>query len=421
VPENVEVLIVGAGLAGLACAGTLGRAGIEYLVVEAGDGPGGRVRTDHVDGYQLDRGFQILLTAYPELTRHLDLAALDLQAFRPGALVQLDDRRVRVGDPLRRPADLPSSALAAVGTVADKVRLARLLLGLRRGDGRSLTRRPDETVAERLAALGFSATMVERFFRPLIGGIQLDPTLGGSARSFDLVLRMLALGDAAVPARGMGAISEQMAGSLAPGALHTDTPVDRLRGTTAHLADGRAIDAATLVVATDGATAATLLDLPPPGRRSAACVWFATEVAPVAEPVLVLDGTSRGPVRNVAPLSIVAPSYAPAGRHLVAAAVPGPDARRPSLEADVRSQLTGWFGPVVAAWDTVRVDVIDFAQPDQPPPLAVRSPVALGHGRYVCGDHRDTASIQGALVSGRRTAEAILAQRSLRGSSLRGS
>jgi len=410
--ENVETLIVGAGLAGLACAGTLQRAGVECAVVEAADGPGGRVRTDVVDGYRLDRGFQILLTAYPELERHLDLEALDLCAFRPGAQVQLSDRRVTVGDPIRRPRDLLTSALAPVGSVNDKLRLARLLLELRAGDGRDAARTTDSTVAARLAALGFSEGIIDRFFRPLIGGIQLDPELQGSARLFSLVLRMLARGDAAVPALGMGAIPAQLAARLDPATLRFGEAVDHVQGTNAHLAGGSVIRATNLVVATDGPTAARLLDLPVPGSRAAACIWFTMPSPPVAEPILVLDGTGGpGPVRNVAPMSVVAPRYAPDGRHVVAAAIPGPDALGADLVAMTRRQLSAWFGPVAHEWDVARVDVIRHAQPDQPPPLTLRSPIGLGDGRYVCGDHRDTASIQGALVSGRRTAEAILSRR----------
>lgn len=407
--SDAEVVIVGAGLAGLACARALGDAGVRCVVLEASDGVGGRVRTDVVDGFRLDRGFQVILTAYPELHRQLDVAALDLRAFRPGALVQLPGRTAVVGDPRRRPGDLPASVVAPVGSVADKLRVLGLLASVRRGSPVELLHRPDETVAERLDELGFSEAMVERFFRPLLGGIMLDPSLGGSRRMAELVLRMLAVGDAAVPALGMGAIPDQLAAGLAEGTVRLGARVERLDGTAAVLADGSRVAGEALVVATEGPVAAELLGLPPVGSRPAACLWFAADEAPVTDPVLVLDGAGTGPVRNLAPMSVVAPTYAPPGRHLVAAAVPGPDAVRAGMADAARRQLRAWYGPTVDGWELLRVDVIAHGQPDQPPPLHPKQAVALGAGRFVCGDHRDTASTQGALFSGRRTAAAVLA------------
>ena len=408
---DTEVLIVGAGLAGLACARTLVAAGVGCTVLEAGDDVGGRVRTDRVDGFRLDRGFQVLLTAYPEAHRQLDLASLHLGAFHPGALVQLPSGRTRVGDPLRRPGDLWSSATSPVGTVGDKARLLALLASVRRGPAADLLRRPDSTTLEHLLDLGFSARMIDRFFRPLLGGIQLDPDLGASWRMAGIVLRMLAEGASAVPDAGMGAIPAQLAQGLPPGTVRLGAEVAVLEGTTARLVDGGAVTGEQLVVAVEGPAAARLLDLPDPGSRPAGCLWFATEAPPVADPVLVLDGSGRGPVRNVAPMSVVAPGYAPPGRHLVAAAVPGPDGLRDGLVDAARRQLGWWFGAGVERWELLRVDRIPHGQPRQAPPLHPRQRVALGAGRFVCGDHRDTSSIQGALFSGRRTAEAILTTR----------
>ena len=408
--SDAEVVVVGAGLAGLACARTLAAAGVDVVVLEAGDGVGGRVRTDVVDGHLLDRGFQVVLTAYPELARQLDVDALALRPFEPGALVQRPDGRARVGDPLRRPWQAPATLAAPVGSLADKVRVLRWLASVRSGPPAALLGRPDGTTAARLDEVGFSPAMVDGFWRPLLGGITLDPTLATSRRMTEIVLRMLATGRSAVPAAGMQAIPDHLAAGLAPATVRLGHRVERLDGTAALVADGGRIAGEALVVATEGPAAAALLDLPTPGSRPAACLWFAMDEAPVDEPTLVLDGTGAGPVRNLAPMSVVAPTYAPAGRHLVAAAVPGPDALRPGLAEAARRQMTAWFGPRVDTWDLLRVDVIPHGQPDQAPPLHPRQRVDLGQGRFVCGDHRDTASSQGALFSGRRTAEAVLAR-----------
>lgn len=393
-------------MAGLACGRVLQAAGVPVTIVEASDGVGGRVRSDHVDGWTLDRGFQILLTAYPELDRWFGADELDLRTFVAGATIWCGDRFRRVGDPLRDPGDLLSTAVAPIGSPLDRLRLLALVASVRRGRPADLLRRPDRSTAELLRARGFSDRFVERFLSPLFRGIQLDPDLEVSARRFEMILRMLIVGDSAVPATGMGTISRVLAAPLVDH-IRLGRPVSRLDGTTVRFDDGGSIEARAVVVATQGPVAARLLGLDDPGSRPVAAVWFDTTESPLDDRRIVLDGASSGPVANLASLSSVAPGYAPAGRSLAVAAVPGPDALDGSVERLVRDQLRTWsLG--VDDWTTLRVDVIPHGQPLQTPPFRPRRRVRLGDGRYVCGDHRDTASIQGALFSGRRTADAVL-------------
>jgi phytoene dehydrogenase-like protein len=411
--HDAEVVIIGAGLAGLSCARTLVAAGLDVVVLEASDGVGGRVRTDAVDGFQLDRGFQILLTAYPEVDRQLDVAALDLQAFDPGSRVWTGSGFATVVDPLRRPTSALATLGAPIGSLRDKARVGLLRQRLVRRDPRSLLRAPDRTTAQELRDLGFSTAMIDRFFRPLIGGIQLDEDLVTSARMFDVIFRTLAVGDAAVPAAGMGAISDQLACGLPDGAVRLDTPVTRLEGTTVWTADGASVHGRAVVVATEGPVAARLIGVRDPGSKSAAAVWFSAPEPPVEGRSILLDGHGAGPAANVAVMSEVAASYAPAGRSLVVAACPGrggdSSESDDALDAAVRSQLSAWFGPdVVGSWELLRVDRIAHGQPRATVPFSPKRRVGLGDGRYVAGDHRDTPSIQGALFSGRRCGEAVL-------------
>jgi len=425
---DVDVIIVGAGLAGLSAATALAAAGVSVQVLEAGDGVGGRVRTDVVDGFVLDRGFQVLLTAYPETMRLLDYGALDLRSFVPGALVQVAGARHMMADPLRRPLSLLATVRAPVGSLADKLRLAKLRFSTQRGSIDELWARPEHTVAEYLDQLGFSTKMINTFLQPLFAGINLDPELAESSRLFEFIFRMLSNGDNAVPAAGMQRIPEQLAAALPPGAvrLHCEVAaVSAVAPGVITLVDGTELRAKAVVVATEGPKAAALLGNPveAPGSQAVSCVYFAADADPVGSSAVVLNGEGRGagPVNNLAVMSNVSPLYAPLGRHLVAAAVVGPQPgfdpasgvasidESAALVADVRAQLAGWFGAAVHRWDHVRTYHIAHAQPA----LMTLSPpersVVVRPGVFVAGDHRDQASIQGALRSGTRCAEAVLA------------
>jgi phytoene dehydrogenase-like protein len=409
-----DVIVVGAGLAGLACARHLLEAGAGVRVLEASDAVGGRVRTDVVDGFRLDRGFQVLLTAYPECQRVLDYAALDLRTFLPGALVRRRGRFHELSDPWRRPERAWRSLTAAVGTVADRLRMARFRSRCRRGTLAELFARPETSAAERLHAEGFSAGMIESFFHPFFGGILLDRSLSASSRMLEFVFRMMAEGDVAVPAMSMGAIPDQMARRLPEGTIRLGARVAAASPREVVLESGETLGADAVVIATEGPEAARLAGLPAPGSRPATCLYFAAERAPVEEPILVLDGDASGPVNNLCFPSQVAPSYAPAGATLVSASVVGgaaSDAGDAALEAAVRRQMGSWFGPEVRRWRHLRTYHIRHAQPEQRPGTLepVERPVRLGSGLFVCGDHRDTASLHGAMASGRRAAETLLA------------
>lgn len=404
---DADVVVVGAGLAGLSCARVLHDAGATVAVLEAGDGVGGRVRTDLVDGFRLDRGFQILLTAYPEVARQLDVDALDLKAFDPGSLVWTGTSFDRVADPLRQPRSVLSSIAADVGGLRDKARVGLLRQRLVRADAADLLRAPDRTTAGALRDLGFSPKMIERFFRPLLGGIQLDTELATSARMFEVIFRTLAIGDAAVPAAGMQAIPDQLAAGLPDGAIRLGRRVEALDGRTARLEDGTTVRGRAVVVATEGPVAARLVGVRDPGSKCVSALWFAADEPPLRGRSIVLDGEARGPVANLAVMSEVAPSYAPKGRSSIVAACPG--LISPDVERSARQQLRRWFGSVVDTWETVRHDQIRHGQPLASVPFSPKRPVVLGDGRYVTGDHRDTPSIQGAMYSGRRCGDAVLA------------
>ena len=415
---SAPIVVVGAGLAGLNCARDLHLAGHRVVVVEADDGVGGRVRTDRVDGFSLDRGFQVFFTAYPEARRVLDYDALDFRPFKPGALVRADGAFHKVIDPFRAPIEALGGVMAPVGTIGDKMRVLLLRQRALNQSLEAIFRAPERPIREELAEIGFSPMIIDRFFTPFLGGIFLDPDLVTTSRMLYFVYRMLSEGETVVPAAGMGAIPAQLASALPDGSLRLRTRVCGIRRrdqsvTGVVLEQGEELDAAAVVVATDFEEAATLTGArQTTTARPVSCVYFAADRSPVSSPMLVLNGEGRGPVLNLAVMTDVAPTYGPEGQALISAVVVGtPGASDADLEQSVRAQMREWYGDdEIRSWRHLRTYRIRWAQFDQSPgtlePAA--RPVRRSPGLYVCGDHVENASINGALAAGRRAAEAIL-------------
>jgi phytoene dehydrogenase-like protein len=406
-----DVLIVGAGLAGLCCARQLEEKGVTCQILEASDGIGGRVRTDRVDGFTLDRGFQVLLTAYPEAKRVLDYGRLELKPFLPGALSFYAGHMNRLVDPWRMPGMWWEALRSEFGTLRDKLHITLLRRRVVNSSIEEIFRRPERAIKDALESEGFSKEMIHRFFRPFLGGILLDGELKSSSRMFEFVFKMLSEGDTALPAQGMSAIPEQLAEKLPAGRMRLNTPVDALHENELTLQGGQKLQARAIVIAAEGPSAAHLVGEVEPASRSVTCFYYAANEPPVAEPILALNGDGSGPVNNFAVISQVAPSYAPAGAHLISATVLGKQKlSEVQMSGFIIAQMKNWFGNVASTWQFLKSYRIAHAQPQQFPGALEppERPVRIRPGVYVCGDHRDNASIQGAMVSGRRAAEAVL-------------
>lgn len=414
-----DVIIVGAGLAGLTCARALRAKGADCLVLEAGDAVGGRVRTDEVDGFKLDRGFQVLLTAYPAARAWLDYEALQLGAFAPGALVATADGLARISDPLREPWRLFETLRAPVGSLADKLRIGRLRFAATSGVLDEVwTRGAGRSTEQELAARGFSPRMTERFLRPWLGGIFLESDLATPAAMMFFVYRMFAEGKAVLPAGGMQKIPEQLAAGLGDGALRLGARVASLHAGAVELTDGERIAAKHIVIAAESDEAARLAGEAaagePPRWNGTSCVYWAAPASPLAgEPVLWLNGTGRGRINHLVVPSDVAAGYAPPGQSLVSATVIGTKA--PAEETDaaltlaLQSELAGRFGSDVLTWRPLGVKRVRRALPVLARLASGGSARSPRPGLWVCGDHVASASAQGAMASGLATAEAILA------------
>lgn len=385
--DEHTVIVVGAGVAGLSCARILAARGLRTIVLEREAEPGGRVRTDAVDGFLLDHGFQVLPLAYPEARRALDLDRLDLRRFARGAIVRAGGRFRRVADPRESPLRGLRMLAGGVMGVRDGAAVLRLLRGAR----------GETTAAEALRRAGTSRAAVETFFAPFLRGIFLEPRLSTSSRFLDFVLATFFAGPAALPAAGIGAVSAQLAEGLD---VRTGAAVTTVGPRAVSLQSGEQLRARAVVVATAG-----LVDEPAHGWNGVTCVYFDAPRAPLRGPWLVLNGEG-GPVNNLCVPSEVSPAYAPPGRALVSVSVLG--GGEPDLEA-IRAQLAGWFGRAAGGWHHLRSYALPHALPAYPLGASLEQPPRLTASLYACGDHREHPSLNGALASGRRAAEAVLA------------
>ena len=413
--EGVDVVVIGGGLAGLRCANVVAGAGRDVRVWEQGDGVGGRVRTDAIDGFLCDRGFQVLNPAYPELQRAVDIAALDLQPFAAGVAVRRQSGEAVLVHPLREPKRVPKMLAAGVIRPADVLALSRWAVAALRPAALKKAGNKDITLKAGLDSAGVRGEL-RRVIDRFLAGVLLDDT-GSSSNAFALLLvRMFVLGVPALPATGMQALPQLLAEPLGD-RIALNHEVARIeRNGTGWQVSGPAgtVHANDVVVATDPTTAAKLTDSTPPPTHGVVTDWWSSDDVPAARPTLWVDGRSdaTGPVLNTAVISAAAPGYAPEGQYLIAAsALLNPDGSAPA-DIATRRHAADIMGVDAASWKLVTRNVIPHALPAQPPPLRVRQSVAVGDGLWWCGDHRDTASIQGALVSGRRTAEQIVRNRS---------
>ncbi|ACO32471.1 MULTISPECIES: NAD(P)/FAD-dependent oxidoreductase [Acidobacterium] len=423
----MDVVIVGAGVAGLHCARLLEQAGLNVLLLEAADIPGGRIRTDLVEGFRLDRGFQVLLTAYPEAKRALNYPALQLCSMKPGALVYKNERMHYFADPFRDPGAALKLVFDPIVSLRDKLLVARLRGKVQQGPWESLFSNPETSTLEYLRSYGFSSAMIECFFRPFFSGVFLERDLATSSRYFEFLFRIFAQGLVAVPEQGMGVIPRQMAENLKPRTLQTQARVHRiapvLNGITVEADGVGSIMARAVVLAAGQPSESFGL----PAAAAAPAVWnrtttfyFAAEHAPVQEPILVLNGNMRdgqpatGPLNHLAVMSRVSPQYAPPGAELIAANVVGTAPQDPQelnrLAEQVREQCRQWFGDTVREWKLIASYPIARALPLSPHVEWNPAPDAsrLSSGVYACGDDHLFPGVQGALISARTTAECIL-------------
>jgi phytoene dehydrogenase-like protein len=417
-----SVVVAGAGLAGLVAARRLADAGADVTVYEERPEVGGRVRTESIDGFTLDRGFQVLFTAYPAVREELNLEALDLRYFTPGAVIARPGSRSVLSDPFRDPRALVASLRNDEVTLTDKVRTLLLRQHVGTQEEAEIFGSFDRSIRSYLQEWGFSEGYIENFVAPFYGGITLDRSLSTSKRVFEYTFKALSEGRIAVPAAGIGAIPEQLAerARAAGASIQCDEPVESItdRGDgVAVETQSESVNADVAVVATDPKEAVRLtgVDSIPTDARGCVTQYYRLpdDVAPETRRKLLLNAGDPSP-NTVVPMSEVAPEYAPDGKALLTATFLGASARERDADAlaeETRLTLSAWYPERdFSALERLRTHRIEFAQFDQPPGVHDGLPAhrAPGGRTYLAGDYTAWSSIQGAMRSGREAAETVL-------------
>jgi hypothetical protein len=409
--KDTDILVIGAGLAGLTAAKILKEAGRSVKILEASNSVGGRVKTDMVDGFLLDRGFQVLLTAYPETKHFLDYKALDLRAFDPGAFIMNEKGITEIGDPLRKPSSLVSTLLSPAGNLLDKMRMLGLKLKLAGKSIDEIFESPQDTTIAYLKNAGFTPRMIGQFFKPFMAGIFLENELKTSSRMFEFVFKMFSEGDTAVPAKGMGMIPQQLAKGILPDELVFDQNVIAIDNNEVQTSTGYTYRADKILIATDGA------NIPAPFHRIGkkhklvTCMYFTADAAPYTKPLIGLNALPNKLVNNIAVMNQIAPGYAPAGKHLISVSlVNDHQTTNPvELRTAVVNELKQWFTGA-PLWGHLKTYHIPYALPNDEQVTNNLQPslIKLAHNTYICGDHLLNGSINAAMKSGRLAAGAIL-------------
>jgi len=407
-----DVIIIGAGLSGLSAAVYLHRQGRKVLILEATERAGGRVKTDECDGFLMDRGFQVFLTAYPEPKSLLNYKDLQLKKMLPGATVLYDGGTFEIADPLRRPTALFNTLFAPVGTIKDKINTLWLKTKLQKMTIETIFAQPEQSTRKQLSDYGFSQKMIQRFYAPFLSGIYLENNLTTSSRMFDFVMKMFSDGDVAIPALGMEEIPKQLVGLLPKSSIEYHKIVSNIKGNAVILEDGTVFEANQILIATN---ANELIKQFLPNLKTEAQkvtnVYFEAKKAPSTKAIVILNASSKKKwVNNLTVISNVSKAYAPVGKVLLSVSYNGlAEVSDSELAVNMKMELQQWYGKQVHDWKMIKAYRIDYALPVQ---NTVRNYVPISEIKisdilFICGDHLLNGSINAAFKTGRLAAEAM--------------
>ena len=406
------ITIIGAGISGLTAAVYLHQKGYKVQILEASDRAGGRIKTDVIDGFRLDRGFQVLLTEYPETKALLDYKKLNLKRFLPGATVLYDGGQFEIADPFRRPTATFATLFAPVGSLKDKINTFFLKNKLVNISIPNLFKQPEiETIAQ-LKKDGFSPKMMERFYKPFFSGIFLENDLKTSSNMFDFVMKMFSEGDAAIPELGMEEIPKQLVAMLPENSIQSNVKVSAIENNKIICKDGTTLDADKIIIATEAiGLASNYISKTKQNFHQVTNVYFEAKIAPTKKAVVVLNAsTDKKWANNLTVLSNISNQYAPTGKVLISISYNGiPAIDDATLAENMKNELKQWYGNQVSAWKMLKTYRINYALPNQEKVSneVDNSEIKINDNLFICGDHLLNGSINAAMKSGRIVAELI--------------
>ncbi len=409
------ITIIGAGIAGLTAAVYLHQKGFKIQILEASDRVGGRIKTDLVNGFRLDRGFQVLLTEYPETKALLDYNKLSLKRFLPGATVLYDGGQFEIADPFRRPSALLATVFAPVGSLKDKINTFFLKNKLIKISIPKIFNQQAQTTQNQLQKYGFSDKMISRFYKPFFSGIFLENDLQTSSNMFDFVMKMFSEGDAAIPELGMEEIPKQLLAMLPENSVIYNTKVIKIDGQKITTYNNEVFQAEKIIIATEATGfAKNYISETKTKSQQVTNVYFEAKIAPTKKAVVVLNASeNRKWVTNLTVMTNISIKYAPDGKILIAVSCNGiPDIDDTKLSENIKNELKTWYGNQVDNWKLIKVYRIPYALPNQD---SVRnelskSELQINPNLYICGDHLLNGSINAAMKSGRLVAELLVNQ-----------
>jgi Flavin containing amine oxidoreductase len=399
---DADVIVVGAGLTGLQAAFEVSRAGLAVLVFERSAHVGGRMSTEVVEGFKLDRGFQVLLTGYPEVRRLKGLERLYCRSFSSGARIRCDGGFVDFFDPLHHPDKLFSTISSRLATIKDLL----LTFMMTRGSSSSCTPLA-QTTDVGLREAGFSRRFQEYFLRPFLRGVLLDPLLRADYGLARFYLKMFAIGEAALPSEGIQGLPNMLAEQIGRSHIRLGSSVNSISATEVTLENGDSYTARHVVCAVD-TMAATQLGSPEQTlTHVSSCTLYFSAARPPFEDRLVVASAEEGPISTLAVVSNVQPSYAPPDKALIAITVLGDAAGRgeSDLVSGVMKQAASWYGEQVSEWRLLSCIRLPAAVVTRP---RMASGFIERDGIFFAGDYLSYPSQNGALQAGRKVGEAIV-------------